>query len=160
MGSASAILDGRIDWGNSYASLVATVRANSVPKGTYTSTSDRGPVWSDGTNWIVAATVNVSGSDPSVSYQVPLTGFSIAVAAGILTLNLEPAGALAAGTLVMPATPYDNQQLIVMSTQTITALTVSPAAGQSIKAAPTTIAANTSFKYRYKASNTTWYREL
>jgi hypothetical protein len=158
--TASAQLDGRIDWYGTYAGLVAACRANSVPKGTSANTSDRGPCWSDGTNWIVAATVNVSGSDPSVSYQVPLTGFSITVGPGILKLNLEPAGTLAAGTLIMPATPYDNQQLIVLSTQTITALTVSPNSGQTVKGAPSTIAANSSFKYMYKASNTTWYREL
>lgn len=158
--TASAILDGRIDWYGTYAQLVASNAANRVPKGTSANTTDKGPVWSDGTNWIVAATVNVSGTDASVSYQVPLTGFSITVGAGILTLNIEPAGTLAAGTVVMPAAPYDNQQLTVMSTQTITALTVSANAGQSIQAAPTTIAAHSSFKYRYKASNTTWYREL
>jgi hypothetical protein len=158
--TASAQLDGRIDWYSTYAALVAQVRANSVPKGTSANTTDRGPVWSDGTNWVVASTVNVSGSDASVSYQVPLTGFSITVAAGVLTLNIEPAGTLASGAVIMPATPYDNQPITVMSTQAITALTVSPNSGQTLKGAPTSMAANSSFEYRYKASNATWYRKL
>lgn len=89
---------------------------------------------------------------------VPLTGFSIAVGNGTSQLILTPAGTLAAGTITMPPNPTDNQSLRVTSSQTVTALTVSANAGQSIVGAPTTIGATTPFDYFYSAVNNTWYR--
>lgn len=115
----------------------------------------------DGTNgfWVVESMIGCNfNADPTVSLQAPTTGFSITPAAGVLTLELNPAGTLATGTVTMPATPGDNQQLVVMSTQIVTALTVSANAGQTINNAPTAIAANTSFGYRYNASLSKWLR--
>lgn len=94
----------------------------------------------------------------AVSYQAPTTGFAITPAAGIGVLGLEPAGTLASGTITMPAAPVDNQTLEVTTTQSITALTVSANAGQSILNAPTSMTLGVGFSFRYRASNTTWYR--
>jgi hypothetical protein len=57
----------------------------------------------------------------------------------------------------MPAAPVDKQNVCVTSSQTITALTVSANAGQSIVAAPTSMAAG-GFCYHYVLSLTTWFR--
>ncbi len=98
----------------------------------------------------------------SFSFQVPTTGFSIAMASNIGGLILEPAGTLAAGTITLPASPVDGQLVSINSTQTITALTVAASAGKSIKNAPTALTISTTagqgYRYIYRSSNTTWYR--
>lgn len=123
--------------------------------------------------WVQIATGNASGArihlnGPLLSTgrvcstgydkQVPIAGFSITVGDNIKDLILDPAGTLASGTVTMPATPFDGQEVTVSSTQIVTSLTVSANAGQSIKNAPTTIAAGGQFTYKYVESNTTWYR--
>jgi hypothetical protein len=104
--------------------------------------------------------INVKGSaDQSFSFQTPSTGFSITIGSGVKTLILKPSGTLATGTITMPASPINGQEIRVSSSQIITALTVSANAGQSISAAPTTIAAaGNGFGYIYRESDTTWYR--
>jgi hypothetical protein len=107
----------------------------------------------------VSATLSgIAALAGTVSKQVPLTGFNITPAAGILTLRLAPAGTLATGTITMPAAPVDNQQLDVQTSQTVTALTVSPNAGQTVIGAPATITVSTPFGFRYDAASSTWYR--
>lgn len=96
--------------------------------------------------------------DVRTGTTAPATGFSITVAPGVHALILDPAGTLATGTVMMPADPPDQFRLEVASTQTITALTVSANAGQTIKNAPTTLAAGGAFAYRYAEANSTWYK--
>jgi hypothetical protein len=99
---------------------------------------------------------NKGEADQSYSLQTPSTGFSITIGAGVQRLILNPAGTLSAGTVVMPAAPINGQIEKISSTQTITTLTVSANAGQSIIAAPTTITAGGSFSMIYDLSITTW----
>jgi len=101
--------------------------------------------------------------DRGANYQAPLTGFNITFPDQCQTLILNPAGVLAAGTIVMPlnatyGTPYNGQIIRIASTQTITALTVNANAGQSINNSPTTLLGGTGFSYIYRAANETWYR--
>lgn len=103
-------------------------------------------------------THNNAIADKSYSYQAPATGFSITIANNITSLILDPAGTLATGTIAMPATPIDGQIVRASSSQIITTLTVAASAGQSIKNAPTTLAAGDTFAYIYRSTNTTWYR--
>ncbi len=84
---------------------------------------------------------------PVRSVQTPVTGFSIAAAAKVTRLILTPAGTLAAGTVTLPPTPADNQPFVLMTSQTITALTVNTADGTTLNGAPTTLAANSSVKW-------------
>ncbi len=101
--------------------------------------------------------INKKGTaDQSYSLQVPSTGFSITISGDVKTLELNPAGTLATGTITMPASPIDGQEIRVSSTQTITALTVSPNSGQTISNAPTTLTAGTGFAYTYNLSGTKW----
>ena len=109
-----------------------------------------------------AITESGSVADTSFSYQTPTTGFSITIANGIQTLILEPAGTLLAGTIIMPSTPVNGQLIRITSTQNITALTLSPNAGQSIVNAPTGFTVNLTgdqgYELIYRLANTTWYR--
>lgn len=94
----------------------------------------------------------------SASRQVPTNGFSITYAVGIQVLTLDPAGVLATGTVTMPTQPYDGQRVEGSTTQTITAFTLSPNTGQTVKNAPTTLAAGSGYAYYYNLPLTTWYR--
>jgi hypothetical protein len=109
-----------------------------------------------------AITESGTVADTSYSYQTPLTGFTITIADGIQTLILEPAGTLLAGTITMPSTPVDGQLIRITSTQSITTLTLSPNAGQSVKNAPTGFTVNLTgsqgYELIYRLANTTWYR--
>lgn len=110
--------------------------------------------------WISAAykLIRTVTDYSSASRQVPITGFSITLGVGVQVLTLDPAGVLATGTITMPTQPYDGQKVEVSTTQTITALTVSPNTGQTIKNAPTTLAAGSGFAYYYNLPLTTWFR--
>jgi hypothetical protein len=91
------------------------------------------------------------------NYQQPIAGFSLTLGNKNGRVILDPAGALATGTVVMCPNPYDGQEVRVQTSKTITALTVSPNAGQSVIAAPTTLAAGAKFLAVYRAANTSWY---
>lgn len=104
-------------------------------------------------------------ADQNKSVQVPTTGFSITIGSGPPVVNkliLDPAGTLASGTITMPASPVDGQVIEITSSATITALTVSANAGQSIKNAPTTLVVSATgpqgYSFIYHTANTTWYR--
>jgi hypothetical protein len=93
----------------------------------------------------------------TIAYSVPTTGFAITIANTTTVEVLNPAGTLATGTITMPASPLNGQETCVSSSQTITALTVSANAGQSIIAAPTSMSAG-GFCYIYYTAGTTWFR--
>jgi hypothetical protein len=97
-------------------------------------------------------------ADLSVSRQQPVSGFSIAIADVCGRLILEPTGTLASGSITMPANPKDGQLCRIASTQTITTLTLLPAAGQAIAGALNSIAANGFVEYSYVASAAKWFR--
>lgn len=69
--------------------------------------------------------------------------------------------ALSPTTINLPASPIDGQQFKISSTQTIASLTVA-ATGKTISNNPTALTVSTTaaygYEFRYRASNTTWYR--
>lgn len=92
----------------------------------------------------------------------PTTGFNIAVqqVSSSTWLLLTPAGTLATGTITLPlnsVTP-DGQELLVTSTQVITALSVSLNGAAAANGFPTTLAANGFFRMRYRQADNSWYR--
>lgn len=93
------------------------------------------------------------------SYQQPTSGFTLPAGPHLAAYVLDPAGTLAAGTITMPSAPNDGDEFELSTTQTITALTVNAAAGQTLKGAPSTLAANAGVAWRYRAFNATWYRK-
>jgi len=103
---------------------------------------------------------NYVKADDTTSVQTPLTGFAITVANGTRNLILTPAGTLAAGAVTFPASTslVDGQELLIASTQIITALTLT-GNGSTISNAVTTLAAaGDRVRYKYVLSTATWYR--
>ena len=73
-------------------------------------------------------------------------------------VNLEHSSTIASYTLTMPTLPEDGQEFVISSRSIVTALTHNAAAGQTMRGALTTIAANGFAKYRYRASDAVWVR--
>lgn len=98
----------------------------------------------------------------STSLYVPTTGFSIAVTTPVSEqqwLLLQPAGALASGTIVLPlntSTP-DGTEVLITTTQTITALTISLNGAAAINGNPATLSAGAAVRLRYYQSTLSWY---
>jgi len=89
--------------------------------------------------------------------EVPLTGFSITLDNNSV-LVLEPAGTLATGTVLLPASPLDGQRIRIISTQTQTALTITAATGDTVVGTATALVALTPVEFSYKLSSRKWYR--
>lgn len=114
-------------------------------------------VWLQWFNWLnnfLLGIVNYANA----TVNTPVTGFSVTIGSQVTVLLLTPAGTLAAGTVTMPAAPYNGMPIEITSTQTVTSFTLSANAGQSIKNAPTTLLAGTGVAYFYNAPLTTWFR--
>ncbi len=97
---------------------------------------------------------------PGTQYNVPVTSFSIQVANSTTYLFLNPAGTLAAGTILFPLTPSDGQHFCYFSTQTVTSPTLTAATGTTLATTPTlptVITLNTQYCYRYVKPLATWY---
>jgi hypothetical protein len=95
-------------------------------------------------------------------YAAPsATGFSVliapTVAGGSVYLLLTPVAGYAAGTITMPASPADGQEVLVACTQSVTTLTVS-GNSYTVTGAPTTLAANAFFRLRYDGVLHSWNR--
>lgn len=120
---------------------------------------------------VVDPTGNPTPVDPdpvitdTQEYLVVTNGFSITIADGVTSLILDPATALATGTIKMPATPSyysdaDNTTKLhvsIVSTKNIASLTLLPNTGQAISNPATSLAAGVSIKYVLRRSNLTWY---
>lgn len=96
------------------------------------------------------------GTATPFQYEVPLTGFSIALLGSLLHLN--PAGTLATGTVTLPASPQDGQLFTIISTQTQTALTITAATGDTVSNTATALVALTAISWRYHKLTRAWRR--
>lgn len=134
------------------------------------SLSDLLPIWSGGNSdtrkvsvsaLIALMQAQLTGAGTLMTqYAAPnASGFSVAiapvVAGGGVYLLLTPVAGYAAGTVVLPSAPVDGQEVVVSTTQAVTALTVS---GGTVNGAPTTLAANSFFHLRYDGVFKAWYR--
>lgn len=91
--------------------------------------------------------------------NVPLTGFTLTMTPLQSVVSLNPAGTLAAGTIVLPATLVDGKTVGIYTTQTITALTLSTSNTATFTpTAVTTLTANSHVSYVYSVAANTWYR--
>ena len=110
---------------------------------------------------MTAVISGTNGLIQSYDYRTPVTGFSYTFDPSSLgtVLVMNPAGTLATGTLIMPASPADGMTIRFSSSQIITALTLS-GNGASIVSAVTTLAAGGGAVYLYRLTNTTWYRTV
>lgn len=99
-------------------------------------------------------------------YAAPnASGFNVLIAPPVngqsVFLLLTPNAGYAAGTITLPAqaTCVDGQELLVTTTQLVTALTVAGNGATAVNGAPTTLAApNAFFGMRYDGPAKSWYR--
>lgn len=63
----------------------------------------------------------------------------------------------AAGTVVFPASPVNQQELLIQSNYAVTTLTEDDN-GKTIVGGAGTIVADTVYRYKYDSTNETWYR--
>jgi len=107
-------------------------------------------------------TLITSTDDKRTQYAAPnATGFSVQINNDALSvwLVLTPVAGYAAGTLVLPAVALcvDKQEILVNTTQLVTALTIN-GNGATVSGAPTTLAAGSFFRLRFDGVTDTWYR--
>lgn len=100
--------------------------------------------------------------DKITQYAAPTaTGFTVTVNNDSVSvwLVLTPLAGYAAGTLTLPAVDNcaDRQEVLVNTTQAVTALTIS-GNGSTVVGAPTTLAAGSYFRLRFDAVLKVWYR--
>jgi len=99
----------------------------------------------------------------STNLYVPGTGFNIAVPTPVADqqwMILQPAGLLATGTITLPLntdTP-DGTEILVTTTQQITAFTLALNGATAAYGAPTTLAADDFFRMRFYSATNSWYR--
>ena len=96
-----------------------------------------------------------------IQNEAPLTGASITLGDGVGRLLLNPAGTIAAATVLLPsaANLYDGQVLIIASSQTVTTLTITAGSGTTIAAtAAATVSADVPIEWIYSAASATWFQ--
>ena len=109
-------------------------------------------------NWLLALFGVVKTLGVS-EVTVPTNGFTYTVPDTVELATLEPAGALAAGTVTLPANPPDGRKVFIHSTKQITALTIAPSTGTTVSTSfAATLAANTGIAYYFSALKQKWYR--
>src|ERR1039458_821667 len=84
-----------------------------------------------------------------VSGQAAPLAASYVIPNNINTYILDPTTTVTALSLTMPSTPLNGQKLHITSSHTITALTVSGAAGQTVVSAPTALTVSTTGAFGY-----------
>jgi len=106
----------------------------------------------------IGEALNVGGI--TSQYEAPsANAFSVSLedVTNTIWLILTPTGTFAAGAIVMPAAPVDQQTVTVNCTQIVSALTIS-GNGNTVTGGPTALAANGFFSLRFDAVTGTWYR--
>lgn len=110
------------------------------------------------TNLVAYITATLTLGELTTQYAAPeATGFSVTVSDGDTWLILTPDAGYAAGTIVLP-TGADKEEVLVNCTEAVTALTITPATGDTVTGAPTSLSANDCFRLRYDEVMSTWYR--
>jgi len=99
----------------------------------------------------------------ATNIYTPGTGFNQAVPTPVAQqqwMLIQPAGTLASGTITLPldtGTP-DGTEVLVTTTQEITAFTLAPNGAANVYGAPTTLLAEEFFRMRYVQATNSWYR--
>jgi hypothetical protein len=93
----------------------------------------------------------------------PGTGFNVSVPTPVSEqqwMIIQPAGTLASGTVTLPlntGTP-DGTEVLVTTTQQITAFTLALNGASNAYGAPSTLAAQDFFRMRFYQATNSWYR--
>ena len=99
----------------------------------------------------------------ATSVYTPSTGFNITVPTPTSEqqwMLLQPASTLATGTITLPLNTGvpSGTQILVTSTQTITALSIGLNGSSAASGAPTTLLAGGFFTLRFYQATNSWYR--
>lgn len=109
--------------------------------------------------WIESAWM--SPAFQRVTASPTLAGFTLALpaTANSLFVLLTPTGTMATGTIVLPAaaTAADGQEIVLYTSQEVTALTFTLNGATAVGGAPTGIQAGASLTLRYDALSVAWY---
>jgi hypothetical protein len=103
----------------------------------------------------------VSPDFQRVTASPTLAGFTVTLpsTANSLFLILTPTGTMATGTLVLPpaASAADGQEIVLFTSQEVTALTFTLNGAVAVNGAPTGIQAGASLTLRYDVLSVAWY---
>lgn len=95
-----------------------------------------------------------SQSIKRVQYSAPLTGASVTIAANTDVLAVDPAGTIAALTIVLPTSPTDGQEVVIAASQIVIALTLTG----TIIGTLTALAVAGFARFTYSSSAAKWFR--
>lgn len=98
----------------------------------------------------------------AANLYVPGTGFTISVPTPVAQqqwIILQPAGALASGTVTLPlnTSTADGTEVLITTTQTITALTIGANGAANVFGSVTTLSAGAAVRLRFYLSTNSWY---
>lgn len=99
----------------------------------------------------------------ATNIYTPGTGFNISVPTPVSNqqwLLIQPVGTLATGTVTLPLntqTP-DGTEVLITTTQQITAFTLQGNGALQVYGAPGTLSAEDAFRVRYVQATNSWYR--
>ena len=104
-------------------------------------------------------------ASPTLATNVytPGTGFNLPVPTPVAQqqwMLIQPAGTLATGSVTLPlntATP-DGTEVLITTTQQITAFTLNANGASQLYGDPTTLAAEDFFRMRFVQATNSWYR--
>lgn len=105
---------------------------------------------------------NFASPTMTVQFVTPGTGFNVAVASSAQNtwMLIQPAGTLAAGTVTLPlaTSAHDGLEVLITTTQQITAFTLGLNGAAASYGDPTTLAAEDNFRMRYYSATNSWYK--
>jgi hypothetical protein len=99
----------------------------------------------------------------ATNLYTPGTGFNLSVPTPVAAqqwMLIQPTGTLASGTITLPlntGTP-DGTEVLITTTQQITAFTLAPNGAANVYGAPSTLAAEDFFRVRFVQATNSWYR--
>ena len=100
---------------------------------------------------------------PESYYEIyyPSTGFNKTLSSTLnIWLYLHPAATLATGIVTLPvySSAPDGQEITIFTTKEITSLTIGLNGATAVYGEPTVLGAESSFKLKYFANTSSWYR--
>lgn len=98
----------------------------------------------------------------STNVYVPTTGFSLAVPTPVAEqqwMLLQPVSTLATGTITLPlnTTTADGTEVLITTTQDITALTISLNGATAVFGSPATLQGGAAVRLRFYSATNSWY---
>lgn len=144
-----------------------------------TTTTPIGPTIVTGLETVPADTNKASGANPQTvkltlaSFNaLPLTYAAVSTTTALPYISasaldggivITSTGNLSPTTVLLPSSPIDGQQFRLSSTNSLPALTVTAGSSASVLNAPvamtvSTVGASYGYLFRYRSSNTSWYR--